>query len=114
MAYVQRDEHGKISAIFESENKDATEQLPLDSTELIEYLTKSVDSAEQAKVLLNSSDYSLIRVIEDIVNTLVNKKLILFTDLPLAAQEKLSNRQKVRGHVSDLQNLMDDSEEGLL
>jgi hypothetical protein len=114
MAYVQRDEHGKIIAIFESENKSVTEQLPLDSAELIEYLTKSVDSAEQAKVLLNSSDYSLIRVIEDIVNTLVNKKLILFTDLPLAAQEKLSSRQKVRGHVSDLQNLMDDNEEGLL
>lgn len=114
MAYVQRNEHGKIIAIFESENKSATEQLPLDSAELIEYLNKSVDSAEQAKVLLTSSDYDLIRVIEDIVNTLVNKKIILFTDLPLAAQEKLSSRQKVRGHVSDLQNLMDDSEEGLL
>jgi hypothetical protein len=114
MAYVQRNQQGKIIAIFESKNDDATEELAIDSVELIEYLTGSTDSSEAAKVLLNSSDYSLIRVIEDIVTTLVDKKLILFTDLPLAAQDKLSNRQKVRGHVSDLQNLMDDSEQGLL
>lgn len=114
MAYIQRNEQGKIIAIFESPNDDATEELALDSAELIDYLTKSNDSSEEAKALLNSSDYSLIRVIEDVVNTLVDKKLILFTDLPLAAQEKLSSRQKVRGHMSGLQNLMDENEQGLL
>ncbi len=114
MAFIQRNEQGEIIAIFESANDNATEELALDSEELVDYLTQSKDSAKEAKALLNSSDYTLIRVIEDLVNTLVDKKLILFTDLPLAAQEKLSSRQKVRGHVSDLQNLMDDNEQGLL
>jgi len=38
---------------------------------------------------------------------------MLFTDLPLAAQEKLANREKIRGHLTTLDNLMSD-DEGIL
>ncbi len=114
MAYIQRNNDGQIIALFETPHDDAIEELPLDSPELLEYLIKSANSADDAKAVLSTSDYSLIRVIEDVVNTLIDKNLIRFTDLPLAAQEKLSNREKVRGHINHLDNLIADDEQGLL
>jgi len=63
--------------------------------------------------VLSISDVALVRVLEDLINTLIDKKVILFTDLPLAAREKLSTREKIRGHLSNLDNLMSD-DEGIL
>ena len=63
--------------------------------------------------MLSISDVALVRVLEDLINTLIDKKVILFTDLPLAAREKLSTREKIRGHLSNLDNLMSD-DEGIL
>ena len=54
-----------------------------------------------------------MRVLEDLINTLIDKKVILFTDLPIAAREKLSTREKIRGHLNTLDNLVGD-DEGLL
>jgi len=42
---------------------------------------------------LSSPDTETIRVIEDLVDLLIEKKLILLTDLPVAAQKKLSERR---------------------
>ncbi|MFC6806295.1 hypothetical protein ACFQE2_11470 [Methylophaga thalassica] len=55
----------------------------------------------------------MIRVLEDLINTLIDKQVILFTDLPIAAREKLANREKVRDQLNSLENLMSD-DPGLL
>ncbi len=112
MAYVQRDQQGKIIAVFETPQTDAQESVSLDSPELLEYLVNSADGGD-ARTILSTSDVTLIRVIEDLVNTLIEKKVILFTDLPLAAREKLASREKIRGHLNSLDNLMSD-DQGIL
>lgn len=45
---------------------------------------------------LVESDLQMIRVIEDIVDTLIAKNIILFTDLPPYAQEKILERKSTR------------------
>jgi hypothetical protein len=112
MAYIQRDVAGNIVAIFDEQQSNAQEYLAINNSELIDFLTHS-STDDDAKAVLAVSDISLIRVIEDLVYTLIDKKVILFTDLPLAAREKLVNREKIRGHLTDLDNLVDDNE-GLL
>lgn len=112
MAYVQRDQHGKIIAVFDSPQADAQEYMLADTDEMQEFLLNSA-STEDARIILSSSDVALIRVLEDLVNTLIDNKVILFTDLPLAAREKLANREKVRGHLSSLENLMNE-DQGIL
>ena len=112
MAYIQRDSQGKIIAVFDSRQDNAQEFLALDSPELLEYLIQS-ESTEEARKVLSTSDINLIRVLEDLINTLIDKKVILFTDLPMAAREKLSSREKIRGHLHSLENLMGD-DEGIL
>jgi hypothetical protein len=112
MAYIQRNDKGDIIAVSESAQSDQHEELPLHSAELISYLAKSA-KGDEAKVALSNSDDELVRVLEDLINTLIDKKVILFTDLPFAAREKLSSREKIRGHLNSLDNLMAD-DEGIL
>jgi hypothetical protein len=112
MAYVKRDDQGKIIAVFDTARAEAAEYLSVNSNELIEFLKQS-GNADNAKVALSASDMNLIRVLEDLINTLIDKEVILFTDLPDAAREKLANREKIRGRLSDLDNLMGD-DQGIL
>ena len=112
MAYIQRDDTGKIVAIFDDQQAHAQEYMPLDSLELIEDLTHST-ADNDAKSKLAISDTDLVRVIEDLIYTLIDKKVILFTDLPEAARDKLMAREAIRGHLTDLDKIVDDNE-GLL
>ena len=57
---------------------------------------------------LAESDQALIRVVEDLVDTLIGKGLVQFTDLPEAAQAKLLERRNLRRSVNALNLLQDD------
>lgn len=112
MAYIRRDPQGNIISVKETADAEHRELLPLHSSELIDYLAQTT-KREEAKVALSTSDAELVRVLEDLINTLIDKKVILLTDLPFAAREKLTSREKIRGHLNSLENLLSD-DEGLL
>jgi hypothetical protein len=112
MAYVKRDEQGNIIEVFDTRQDGADEYLSINSPELIAYLSSS-DDDDAARAALSGSDMALIRVLEDLINTLIDKEVILFTDLPAAAREKLAGREKIRGQLNDLDNLMGD-DQGIL
>ncbi len=59
---------------------------------------------------LAESDQALIRVIEDLIETLIGKNLIHFTDLPEAAQTKLLERRSLRHSMNGLRLLQDDDQ----
>ncbi|MCX4193343.1 hypothetical protein [Methylophaga sp. OBS1] len=112
MAYVRRNEEGRIINVYDSPEPGANEYLSIESEELISFLTQT-DDADAARVALSMSDMALVRVLEDLINTLIDRGVILFTDLPPAAREKLANREKIRDQLNDLDNLMGD-DQGLL
>lgn len=56
------------------------------------------------------SDQALIRVIEDLIETLVSRNVIHFTDLPEAAQSKLLERRSLRRSMNGLQLLQEDEQ----
>jgi len=66
---------------------------------------------EVAMKQLSPSDTETIRVIEDLVDLLIEKKLILLTDLPAAAQKKLSERRQIRGDLCVHGNVIVDEED---
>jgi hypothetical protein len=112
MAYIRRNSEGSIIAVSETAQSPEDEELSLHSPELIAYLADSTKS-DEAKVALSTSDGEFVRVLEDLIATLIEKKVILFTDLPFAAREKISSREKIRGHLNNLENLIGD-DEGIL
>jgi len=64
---------------------------------------------------LNQSDPGLVRVIEDLIDVLINRGVIQFTDLPEAAQTKLLERRETRASlIKRLQLLSTDPNDDLI
>jgi hypothetical protein len=51
---------------------------------------------------LKQSDDDFVRVLDDLVRVLLDKKLIVFTDLPVEAQRKLMGRQHFRANAREI------------
>lgn len=98
MPYVQRDASGQISAIFQKPGKDASEFLPNNHPDIQGFFGGILPQIgrDQASARLTETDISLIRVIEDIIDMLIDKNVITFTDLPLEAREKIMLRKSTR------------------
>lgn len=61
---------------------------------------------------LGQLDADFIRVLEDLIDVLVDNGTLRLTDLPPQALEKLSQRKRARARLRDSLDLIDD-EEGL-
>jgi hypothetical protein len=117
MPYVARDDQGLIIDVQERETESAYEQVGLDDPELIFYLNANLDDGlgrEEIRAELEASDRELIRVIEDVVTVLIDKRVFMLTDLPAAAQQKLARRYNLRSKLSDLGGIISDQEEFIL
>jgi hypothetical protein len=103
---VLRDSSGRIRAVFSEPGCPACSQIDENAPELLEFLAQHTDNPlSSAKDALNFTDCELVRVIEDIVEVLIEKNLIMFTDLPEAAQNKISSRTRIRHDLRRLRSL---------
>lgn len=105
--YVKRNPAGEIIALSKQADAEFTESIASDSAELLVFL-HSEKTAEQ--IALEQTDQAMGRVLEDVVNLLVEQGVIRFTDLPVAAQQKLLTRRELRSKHAGVY-LLDDSEE---
>ena len=115
MPFVQRDSTGSITAISAEKTEAMTEWVEPDAPDLKEYLLKLAEAGHMPELAnaLEESDQALIRVVDDLVNVLVEKNLMRFTDLPEAAQEKLLERRSLRESLTALK-LLGDDDQGLI
>lgn len=97
MPYVKRDQEGRITTV-NLEASDGFEELLSSSSELLEFMHRM--GLEQST--LQQSDMRLVRVLEDLIDLLISRDLIRFTDLPLPAQEKLMERRSMRQSLGAL------------
>ena len=89
MAYVFRNEQGRITGSA-SENLGAGWEFIADDTgEYIQYL----ESALSEIAPFRESDIQLARILEDLITLLIERDIIRFTDFPPAAQKRLNSRQ---------------------
>jgi len=65
---------------------------------------------DNIKNQLAASDADIARVTEDLIELLISKNIILFTDLPEAVQRKLLSRELLRQNLSENNSFMDDSD----
>lgn len=139
MVYVRRDETGSIVALGSVQPNDAEDvhwQLVDPSDPEVRAFVGALVEDEpavpagnrtavhpvrmaQPKVAENlcalgvdETDIALIRVIEDLIDTLINRGLIRFTDLPIAAQTKLTERRSWRSSMRET-HLLDDDEHAI-
>ena len=113
MPFVRRDADGKVEAAFMIPENGADEELPQGHPELLELF--GID----AKTILAGdkwlqADLTFARVTEDLIDILIAKGVIAFTDLPVNAQEKLISRQGLRSELSYVESLFGSDEDNFL
>ena len=113
MPYVTRNDDGHIITVHAIQSKQAQERLPADDPELREFIAATGDSTNLESALV-ASDLELVRVLEDLIAVLIDKRIIMLTDLPQAAQTKLSRRYEMRSRLNDLGGIVADQEEIML
>jgi hypothetical protein len=102
MPYVQLDESGQVIAMS-AEPKPGFDEIAADSPELNMFFERS----GVALSVFHASDAGVIRVLDDLINLLVDGNIIRFTDLPQEAQAKLLERRSLReasGHWEFLED----------
>ena len=92
--YIKRNAAGELVAVSKIAVDDFVAVGAADADELLAFLQQQ-KTAEQ--LALEQTDQTMARVMEDVVNLLVEQGVIRFTDLPDAAQHKLLNRRELRG-----------------
>lgn len=102
MPFVKRDVRGVVIAVSQEPAAGCTEELPKDDPALAAFVAQISSAASP----LGATDQDLIRVLEDVVDLLIAKGLILFTELPVDAQQKIMRRQQMRSAISSTLDLI--------
>ncbi|HJO72678.1 MAG: hypothetical protein QF450_00130 [Rhodospirillales bacterium] len=110
MPFVKRDADGKIAALILQATEEGREEVPFDDSELGVFLQNSlIDAVAQRHWV--ETDHGLARVMEDLIDLLIEKNVFRFYDLPEAAQEKLIQRRGLRREFAYVETLFGDTED---
>jgi hypothetical protein len=110
MPYITRDKQNKIQSLHNEKQVDGQEFLPNNDPQVMLFF-KGDDSGNENRSYLNQTDIDLVRVLEDLVDLLTEKHIILFTELPTAAQNKLLQRKSIRQNLHE--NIIDTEEDNI-
>mgnify|MGYP000222709200 FL=1 len=105
MAYILRNAQGAIIAVSATENLGPGWMLTEDNAkDYLDFLEQSLAKSDPFR----ESDIHMARVLEDLITLLTERNIIRFTDLPLAAQQRLNDRASLRKNTQ-LSGLLDHS-----
>ena len=94
MLFIHKDESRKILVVYE-ELIEGSEEVASGDPALVGFITKNIPSANISDEWVRS-DWASSRVVENLVDVLIEKNLIMFMDLPNGAQQKLMERRGLR------------------
>ena len=104
MIYVKRDATGRVIAVSQEPMEGFEQTDESAASEINEVLASATDS------LFQNSDLEFIRVLDDVIDLLIDKNLILFTELPAVVQENYTQRTQMRERRRESLNLLEDEE----
>jgi len=107
LIYAKKNSDGRIVALSrdpDDHTDPAWSILPNDAPEVLDFIEELVGKGEAGDAM-RDSDLSFVRVLEDVIDLLIERSVIRFTDLPLPAQTKLLQRRSHRNQQHGLQLL---------
>ena len=96
MPFVRRNAEGRIESLHRSGGAGVGEFLPDEHPEVQAFVGNDTAAREDFSRL----DADFVRVLEDVIDTLIVKNVLNITDLPEQAQAKLFARKSFRERVS--------------
>ena len=103
MPFAHKDTDGKTLAVY-TEQVDGTVEVAPDDPELVAFIHQNIADVDSSDEWVQS-DLALARVLEDLIQVLIDKKVIMFTDFPPGAQQKLRMRRGLRREFSVVEEL---------
>ncbi|MDH5749516.1 MAG: hypothetical protein OEY85_09420 [Rhodospirillales bacterium] len=114
MPFVKRDADGNIIAVYALSAEDGLEEVAPGDSALRAFLAQQTETPEpdkEAILGLMETDVGMVRVLEDLINLLIDKGYIAVTELPEAAQQKLLDRGALRNRFGYLETLFSGDQE---
>jgi len=111
MPYALRNQEGEIIALTGTPTHENAAMVSLDDPEVLHFLTRDTSASEEPskkKMALLAQDIQEIRIIEDLIELLTLKGIILFSELPVAAQEKILRKKSTREQKGDTNDIIVD------
>ncbi|MDG6778763.1 hypothetical protein QCB44_08605 [Thiomicrorhabdus sp. zzn3] len=112
MIFIRRNEAGEISEIDFTPGPNL-EEISLFDPQLKEFLQNNPHSEELIKTVLDKLDLDMVRVIEDLIDVMIDKELLRFTDLPQPVQNKLLFKKSIRSSLNADHHMIIAEEEAL-
>jgi transposase len=109
MIYVEENARGELVRVEMAPFDGMTGNMAVADARVHNWLAREEVRARLAR--LRDSDLELIRVLEDLVGVLVDRGVIRYTDLPVAAQRKLQQRAEARAELGSLGGLLGDEDD---
>lgn len=110
MIHIQRDERGDIIGLLQrpltAQEADSGEWLAADPSDpaVLAFARQVSEAGSDNPLAL--TDAELARVTEDLIDVLIDRAVIQFTDLPVAAQNKLLQRRQTRASLANRLDLL--------
>jgi hypothetical protein len=114
MPFVMRDGTGQVMAIYREMSAGAEEYLPPSHPAVQGFVQQNMAQLPLGNVekpAMLQSDLDMIRVYEDLTDILLTKNLVMLTDFPPAAQDKLMRRKRLRSSLSPITELLAGTDE---
>ena len=109
MPYVRRHADGTIASLHAERTPEASEFVDSRHVDIESFLGLADERDDPAEFSRLDADF--VRVIEDVIDTLISKNVINITDLPIEAQTKLFGRKGYRERATkDALKLFGDDE----
>lgn len=109
MIYIERNSTGEINNIHFAPGPNY-EEISLHDPKLKEFIENSPHSEDLIQDVLNQLDLDMVRVIEDVIDILIDKNIMLFTDLPEPVQNKILFKKAIRNISKKNTHIIEDEE----
>ncbi|NRP36540.1 hypothetical protein XMD579_001363 [Marinobacterium sp. xm-d-579] len=103
MPYIKRNERGDLVAVSQEVLPGFIESTASDDSEVLAF---SSSIAGQEHVELSRSDLDFVRVLDDVIELLMAKNVIQFTELPDASQAKMLMRRRLRDGLDNTLDIL--------
>lgn len=107
MPYIVRNALGAIIGVSIDPSEDTVEYLPWGHPEVAAFVDREKASGQ---IDIAATDFNMARVTEDLIELLIRKELIEFSELPEQAQRKLLARKSMRTSLPPDFAFFDDKE----
>jgi len=109
MLYIKFSEDNNITEIDFSA-KEGFEEISLHDPRLSEFIEKSENSEEIIRKVLSRLDLDMVRTIEDVIDILIDRNVMLLTDLPDPVQNKILFKKTIRNLNKKSESILDDQD----